>query len=77
MNYWLLKTEPEDYSFSDLVQNGRDMWDGVRNHTAQRHPVSYTHLPHGPHTPLLRDHAQPGPVVHTNMLHGPGVHAPC
>ncbi|HHW98698.1 MAG TPA: EVE domain-containing protein [Firmicutes bacterium] len=37
MNYWLLKTEPEDYSFADLMRNGRDMWDGVRNHTAQRH----------------------------------------
>ena len=37
MNYWLLKTEPDDYSYADLVEHGRDMWDGVRNHTAQRH----------------------------------------
>lgn len=37
MNYWLLKTEPNDYSYADLVRDGRAMWDGVRNHTAQRH----------------------------------------
>lgn len=36
MSYWLLKTEPNDYSYSDLVRDGRAMWDGVRNHTAMR-----------------------------------------
>lgn len=37
MTYWLLKIEPHDYSYADLVRDGRAMWDGVRNHTAQRH----------------------------------------
>ncbi|EEG79044.1 EVE domain-containing protein [Dethiobacter alkaliphilus] len=36
MNYWLLKTEPEDYSFADLKQAGMDVWDGVRNRQAQK-----------------------------------------
>lgn len=34
MNYWLLKTEPEDYSFDDLLREKRATWDGVRNHQA-------------------------------------------
>lgn len=36
MNYWLLKTEPDDYSFDDLKQAGMDIWDGVRNRQAQK-----------------------------------------
>ena len=34
MNYWLLKTEPSDYSFSDLVRDKRTVWDGVGNNQA-------------------------------------------
>ncbi len=34
MAYWLLKTEPSTYSWSDLVRAGRAVWDGVRNPTA-------------------------------------------
>ena len=37
MKYWLLKTEPEDYSFADLQAAGEDTWDGVRNRVAQKH----------------------------------------
>jgi hypothetical protein len=32
--YWLLKTEPGEYSYSDLEQAGRDVWDGVKNFAA-------------------------------------------
>jgi predicted RNA-binding protein with PUA-like domain len=28
---WLLKSEPETYSFADLRRDGRTVWDGVRN----------------------------------------------
>lgn len=31
MNYWLLKTEPDEYGYADLVRAKRDCWDGVRN----------------------------------------------
>ncbi len=34
MAYWLFKSEPEAYSWDDLVAEGRDCWDGVRNHQA-------------------------------------------
>lgn len=36
MAYWLLKTEPGEYSYFDLENSGCDVWDGVRNFTAQR-----------------------------------------
>jgi predicted RNA-binding protein with PUA-like domain len=32
--HWLLKTEPEKYSFADLVRDGSTVWDGVRNNQA-------------------------------------------
>jgi predicted RNA-binding protein with PUA-like domain len=34
MAYWLLKSEPHKYAWTDLVRDGRTIWDGVRNHTA-------------------------------------------
>lgn len=37
MARWLVKTEPDEYSFADLERAGRDVWDGVRNHAAQKH----------------------------------------
>lgn len=32
MQYWLMKSEPFKYSWQQLVQDGRTLWDGVRNH---------------------------------------------
>lgn len=34
MKYWLLKTEPSDYSFDDLVKDKKTVWDGVANNAA-------------------------------------------
>ncbi len=34
MNYWLLKTEPSDYTFDDLVKDKKTVWDGVANNAA-------------------------------------------
>lgn len=36
MRYWLLKTEPEDYSLNHLKSEGVGMWDGVRNFSAAK-----------------------------------------
>lgn len=33
--YWLVKSEPGAYSWDDLVREGEDLWDGVRNHQAR------------------------------------------
>lgn len=35
MNYWLIKSEPNAYSWDDLVKLGKDHWDGVRNYQAR------------------------------------------
>lgn len=37
MNYWLMKSEPDVFSYADLVKTGKAEWDGVRNHAAQLH----------------------------------------
>lgn len=36
MAYWLMKTEPGEFSFDDLVRDGKTVWDGVRNHQAKK-----------------------------------------
>jgi hypothetical protein len=35
MNYWLVKSEPESYSWADLVKDGRTVWTGIRNFQAR------------------------------------------
>jgi len=35
--YWLLKTEPSDYSNTDLERDVRTIWDGVSNNLALKH----------------------------------------
>jgi len=35
MNYWLVKQEPEAYSWADLLKDGRTTWSGVRNYQAR------------------------------------------
>jgi predicted RNA-binding protein with PUA-like domain len=37
MAYWLLKTEPENYSYFDLERDGSTIWDGVNNALALKH----------------------------------------
>jgi len=32
--HWLIKSEPEAYSWDDLVRDGETLWDGIRNHRA-------------------------------------------
>jgi predicted RNA-binding protein with PUA-like domain len=35
MKYWLVKQEPEKYSFDDLIKDGATDWTGVRNFQAR------------------------------------------
>jgi predicted RNA-binding protein with PUA-like domain len=37
MAHWLMKSEPESYSWTDLVRDGGTEWDGVRNNAARLH----------------------------------------
>lgn len=34
-HYWLMKSEPDAYSWDDLVAEGEGTWDGVRNYRAR------------------------------------------
>ena len=40
MTNFLLKTEPSDYSFDDLVREKQTVWSGVKNPVAIRHLLS-------------------------------------
>lgn len=37
MSCWLLKTEPEAYSYDDLERDGATTWDGVANNAALKY----------------------------------------
>ena len=37
MNYFLVKSEPETYSWSQFEKDGKTMWEGVRNYAARIH----------------------------------------
>jgi len=37
MNYWLVKSEPDTYSWSQLLGDRRTAWTGVRNYAARNH----------------------------------------
>jgi predicted RNA-binding protein with PUA-like domain len=36
-NYWLVKQEPETYSWESFVKDGRTAWTGVRSYPARLH----------------------------------------
>ena len=37
MNYWLIKSEPDDFSIDALARNKREPWSGVRNYQARNY----------------------------------------
>ena len=37
MAYWLLKSEPNVYSYADLERDRKTIWDGVNNNLALKH----------------------------------------
>ena len=69
MNYWLVKSEPDAYSWSDLVKDGRTAWTGVRNFAARNHlramangdPVIFYHSGEG--TEIVVKTAYPDPTA--------------
>ena len=39
MGYWLLKSEPNTWSWENQVKDGTSMWDGVRNYQARNNLI--------------------------------------
>lgn len=37
MSWWLAKSDPDTYGWSDLVRDGKTSWDGVRNFKARNY----------------------------------------
>lgn len=37
MNYWLIKSEPFKYAWSQLLEDGQTYWNGVRNYQARNY----------------------------------------
>lgn len=37
MAWWLMKSEPDAYSWDDLIEEKKGTWDGVRNYAARLH----------------------------------------
>lgn len=37
MNHWLIKSDPETYSFEKMKEEKKTFWDGVRNYAARNH----------------------------------------
>ena len=37
MSYWLAKSDPDTYGWSDLVRDGKTTWDGIRNYKARNY----------------------------------------
>jgi len=35
MNYWLVKSEPEEFGYDDLEKAEKSIWEGVRNYQAR------------------------------------------
>jgi len=35
VTYWLMKSEPNEYSIDDLERDGTEPWDGIRNYQAR------------------------------------------
>ena len=40
MKYWLLKSEPNTWSWDDQIKEKITIWDGVRNYQARRNLMS-------------------------------------
>jgi predicted RNA-binding protein with PUA-like domain len=40
LRYWLVKSEPETYGWQQFSQQGRAVWDGVRNYQARNNLIA-------------------------------------
>lgn len=60
MNYWLMKTEPDEYSIDDLMRDKKEAWTGVRNFQARNY---------------MRDEMKIGDLVlfYHSSVHPPGI----
>jgi len=46
MKYWLVKSEPNTWSWQEHVEKGVEPWDGVRNHQAKQNLMAMSNGDH-------------------------------
>ena len=69
MARWLIKSEPESYSWDDLVRDSRTEWDGVRNNAARLHLRA---MKKGDEAFFYRSLVEPAVVGIVRISRGPG-----
>jgi predicted RNA-binding protein with PUA-like domain len=69
MARWLIKSEPESYSWDDLVRDSRTEWDGVRNNAARLHLRA---MKQGDEAFFYRSLVEPAVVGIVRISRGPG-----
>ena len=69
MARWLIKSEPESYSWDDLIRDSRTEWDGVRNNAARLHLRA---MKQGDEAFFYRSLVEPAVVGIVRVTRGPG-----
>ena len=69
MARWLIKSEPESYSWDDLIRDSRTEWDGVRNNAARLHLRA---MKPGDEAFFYRSQVEPAIVGIVRITRGPG-----
>ena len=69
MARWLIKSEPDSYSWDDLVRDSRTEWDGVRNNAARLHLRA---MKVGDEAFFYRSVIEPAIVGIVRVIRGPG-----
>jgi predicted RNA-binding protein with PUA-like domain len=72
--YWLMKSEPEVYSVSDLKRDGTTGWEGVRNYQARN--SMRDEMKDGDLVLFYHSNATPPGVAGVAKVHGPPVPDP-
>ena len=69
MARWLIKSEPESYSWDDLIRDSRTEWDGVRNNAAR---LNLRAMKAGDEAFFYRSLVEPAVVGIVRVTRGPG-----
>ena len=72
--YWLMKSEPEVFSISDLEKDGTSGWEGVRNYQARN--SMRDDMKEGDLVLYYHSNAKPSGVAGIAKVHGPPVPDP-
>jgi predicted RNA-binding protein with PUA-like domain len=69
MRYWLMKSEPDVYSITQLEQDGESLWEGVRNYVARNYMMK--EMQPGDLVFFYHSNAKPSCIVGVAEVSGP------